>query len=152
MPELFASYNADCARAVNTDFLLKRMRSTFISYGAPDADFAVQIRNRLRHSGVDVYIFAVDAIPGERLSDLMYQAVNKYDRIIVICTEASLQRAGVRNEIREAFACERETAVPVTSSRSREMTTCSILMKRSLVAFEIGWRQTFARKEMTKAD
>lgn len=107
MHELFALFNADCARALSRDFsLARRMRSTFISYGATDAEFAINLRSRLQRNGVDVYIFAVDAIPGERLSDLMFCGINRYDRIIVVCSESSLKRSGVRNEIVETFARE----------------------------------------------
>lgn len=107
MHELFAIFNTDCARALTNDFsLVKRMRSTFISYGAADTKFAIELRSRLHRSGVDVYVFAVDALPGERLSDLMFRGINQYDRIIVVCSESSLGRSGVRNEIVEAFARE----------------------------------------------
>lgn len=106
VPNIVAQYMIDAARAVDPDMLFKMMRSTFISYGAPDRDFARALRDLLEKNGVRTFFFERDAVPGERIHQTMYQGVNKYDRVILICSEASLQRSGVRNEIEETFARE----------------------------------------------
>jgi hypothetical protein len=82
------------------------MRSTFLSYGGSDSEFALKLRDDLQRNGVETFFFASDAIPGERLHDVMRRGVNKYDRIVVICSEDALRRPGVRNEIQESFARE----------------------------------------------
>ena len=105
-PQLLAHYTADCARALDHDILVKLMRSTFISYGGPDLEFARELQQALELNGVQTFLFARDAIPGERLHRTMYEGVNKYDRVVLICSEASLNRRGVRNEIEETLARE----------------------------------------------
>ena len=102
MPEVFAIYSVSCAKAIDPDRLFKLMRSTFITYGASDVQFAIRLRDDLRRNGVETFFFSQDAVPGERLHDVMRRGINKYDRIVVICSAASLSRAGVRNEIQEA--------------------------------------------------
>jgi uncharacterized protein YjbI with pentapeptide repeats len=102
MPEVFAIYIVSCAKALDPDRIFRLMRSTFISYGAPDAEFALKLRNDLRRNGVDTFFFASDAVPGERLHDVMRRGVNRYDRVIVICSRGSLKRPAVLNEVNEA--------------------------------------------------
>ena len=106
MPDIVAYYLVDAARAVDPDMLYKVMRSTFISYGAPDREFAAALREALEQNGVRTFFFDKDAIPGERLHRVMHEGVNKYDRVILICSEASLVRPGVKNEIEETLARE----------------------------------------------
>jgi sugar/nucleoside kinase (ribokinase family) len=106
MPELFVNYSVDCARARDPLFLRNLMRSTFICYGAPDAVFARLLRDRLHRNGVDTFFLETDAVPGTKLHHLMRDEVNNHDRVIVICSQASLERAGVRNEIEETLARE----------------------------------------------
>ncbi len=106
MPELFVEYSVSCARALDPDSLFKLMRSTFISYGGPDSSFAEQLSDDLHRNGVTTFFFNRDAVPGRKLHHTMRDGIKKYDRIIVICSAASLDRAGVRFEIDEAL--ERE--------------------------------------------
>jgi uncharacterized protein YjbI with pentapeptide repeats len=106
MPDIMSQYLVVSARAVDPEMLFKLMRSTFISYGAPDREFAKELRDQLERHGVTTYFFDSDAIPGERLHRLMYDGINKYDRVILICSEAALARPGVRSEIEETFARE----------------------------------------------
>ncbi|PYQ26888.1 MAG: hypothetical protein DMF56_22170 [Acidobacteria bacterium] len=106
MPDIIVHYLIDAARAVDPDMLFKMMRSTFISYGTPDREFAAALREILEQNGVRTFFFEKDAVPGERLHRVMHEGVNKYDRVILICSEASLIRPGVKNEIEETLARE----------------------------------------------
>lgn len=106
IPEVMATYAVDSARAVDPLLLFKLMRSTFISYGGPDSEFARTLRDALHANGVRTFFFATDAVPGERLHKVMDSGVNDFDRVILICSEASLARPGVRNEIEETLARE----------------------------------------------
>lgn len=80
--------------------------STFISYGAPDESFARRVRDDLHRRGVRTFLFAIDAVPGQPLYRVMREGINTYDHVIVVCSEASLTRNGVRNEIEEALRRE----------------------------------------------
>lgn len=106
MPEIMATYALEAARTVDPLTLFRLMRSTFISYGGPDARFARALRDRLHENGVRTFFFEDDAMPGERLHRVMRRGVNEHDRVILVCSKASLNRPGVRNELEETLARE----------------------------------------------
>jgi hypothetical protein len=80
--------------------------SAFISYGGPDEAFAAAIRDLLMHNDIKTFLFRDDAVAGERLHVMMWRGVNEFDVIVLVCSEASLIRSGVRNEIQETLARE----------------------------------------------
>ncbi len=106
MPEVFIEYNISCAQALTATERRLMLQSTFISYGSPDQECAEELRNALRGQGVFTFLFTSDAVPGQRLSRVMHEGVNEYDRVILICSKASLDRPGVLNEITETLARE----------------------------------------------
>ncbi len=55
---------------------------------------------------MDTFFFPVHAMVGERLHRVMRVGVNDYDRVILICSQESLGRSGVLNEIEEALTRE----------------------------------------------
>lgn len=81
-------------------------KTLFISYGAPDAQAATKINTRLKALGITTWYFPVNAKPGEKLHRVMHEGVNKYDHVLLICSQNSLSRPGVLNEIERAL--ERE--------------------------------------------
>lgn len=82
------------------------MLSVFISYGAPDEAFARRLYNALHESGVGTFFFPESAVPGDKMHRMMRVGVNKHDRVILVCSDASLRRNGVLNEIEEVLAKE----------------------------------------------
>lgn len=95
------------------------LQSTFISYGGPDTAFAQQLNDALLKNGVTTFFFAKDAVPGKKLHRLMREGVNQHDRVILICSRASLDRPGVLNEIAESLQREardgaKEYLIPIT--------------------------------------
>jgi len=106
MPDLVVQYVVDCAEALDGNILRQLMQSTFISYGSPDEAFARALYAALRRNGVTTFFFAEHAIPGEKLHRIMRRGVNEYDRVILVCSRASLDRKGVLNEIEETIARE----------------------------------------------
>jgi uncharacterized protein YjbI with pentapeptide repeats len=105
MLEIFAEYMIDCAKSVSWS-AFQMMRSSFISYGAPDEAFAKKINDALCRNGVATFLFSEHAKPGEKLHRMMRRAVNAHDRVVLICSKASLIRKGVMNEIEETLARE----------------------------------------------
>jgi hypothetical protein len=85
---------------------MSQFQSVFISYGGPDTAFAERLHKALRRRGINAFIFSKDAVPGQRLHRLMRQGINEYDRVVLVCSRNSLDRAGVLNEIEETL--ERE--------------------------------------------
>jgi hypothetical protein len=80
--------------------------SVFISYGTPDQKFAEKLNNDLTKHNVETFLFTENALPGEKLHRVMRKGINKYDRVILICSESSLNRSGVINEIEETLQRE----------------------------------------------
>lgn len=84
----------------------REFKSVFISFGEPDEGFAQKLQRSLEAEGVDTYFFPLDATPGDKLHRVIRSGVNDYDRVVLICSRASLDRPGVLNEIEEALARE----------------------------------------------
>jgi len=93
--------------------------SVFISYGGEDEVLASKLNKSLNKKGINTWFFPDDALPGEKLHRAMHNGVNKYNRVLLICSENSLKRPGVLNEIekvleREARDGGAEILIPVT--------------------------------------
>ena len=101
VPWIFVEYMVDCAKAEKTDDVGTLMQSTFISYGQPDDAFARQPYDSLTSRRITVFYFPESARWGERLSNEARTQLNSHDRVIPICSEHSLNRPGVLNEIQE---------------------------------------------------
>ncbi|MEM8783701.1 MAG: toll/interleukin-1 receptor domain-containing protein [Planctomycetota bacterium] len=80
--------------------------SCFISYGSPDEKFASKLFASLQKRGIRAFFFPEHATPGKKLHRVMRSGVNEYDRIILICSEASLNRPGLLNELTETLQRE----------------------------------------------
>ena len=105
MPEVFVEYMVDCALSLKTE-VFKMLQSTFISYGAPDEAFARKLYEALHRNGVTTFFFPEHAVPGDKLHRVMRAKVNELDRIVLVCSAASLVRSGVLNEIEETLTRE----------------------------------------------
>jgi len=106
MPDVFVEYMVDCARSLEPNMVFSLLQSTFVSYGGPDEAFARKLNEALERQGVRTFFFRDHAPPGERLHRVMRKGVNEHDRTILICSEASLQRPGLLNELEETLARE----------------------------------------------
>lgn len=92
--------------------------TVFIAYGGEDEILATKLNESLKKKGINTWFFPEDALPGEKLHRAMHNGVNKYNRVIIICSESSLKRSGVLNEIekvleREAREGGAEILIPV---------------------------------------
>lgn len=106
MPNSIAEWMIGVDQAFERQHRIQTMQSTFISYGAPDEKFAINLRDELNKNGVTTFLFRDDAVPGQKLHHMMRDGVNNFDRVILICSEASLDRPGVLNEIEETLQRE----------------------------------------------
>ena len=80
--------------------------SVFISYGGPDEKLAKTFYNKLQEHGVPVFFFSENAPIGKKLHHVMRDGIAKHDRVLLLCSERSLTRPGVLNEIEEALQRE----------------------------------------------
>lgn len=106
MPASLADLSIEAVKSLDPTDISTMMQSTFISYGQPDEKFAIALRNELQRNGVTTFLFCDNAVPGQKLHRMMREGVNEYDRVILICSEASLDRVGVLNEIEETLQRE----------------------------------------------
>jgi hypothetical protein len=81
-------------------------QTVYVAYGGPDAAFARNLRDALASHGLVTFFFPDNATPGRRLHRVMRRGVQEYDRVILICSESSLSRFGVLNEIEETLQRE----------------------------------------------
>jgi len=105
-PELYAERMVYAAKELDPARASSLLLSTFISYGGPDELFAQRLNEALKRRGVTTFFFKDDAPPGERLHRVMRKGVNEHDRTILVCSESSLQRPGLLNELEETLARE----------------------------------------------
>lgn len=82
--------------------------SVFLSYGGPDEVFARLLWSELSNRNVEVFFFPESSIPGKKLHRTMSEGVYDYDRVVLVCSEASLNRRGVLNEIELLLTKEAE--------------------------------------------
>jgi len=81
--------------------------SCFISYSHSDKVFAVRLERQLQQSGIRCWRDEKDMRPGERILDAVDRAVRTHDRILLCCSEASLNSWWVKDELRKALERER---------------------------------------------
>lgn len=78
----------------------------FISYGGTDEQAADKINTYLKKHGIKTWFFPEDALPGEKLHRMMHDGINKHERVLCICSEQSLKRPGVLNELERVLEKE----------------------------------------------
>jgi uncharacterized SAM-dependent methyltransferase len=100
----------------------KHWESAFISYGTPDQPFAEKLNKALIERGIKTFFFPLDNIPGEKAHQFMHQGVNEFDHTILVCSQQSLERLPVLNELDLVLARESREGgsnrlIPVTLDR-----------------------------------
>jgi len=80
--------------------------TVFISYGGPDEEFARRINRILIDASIKTFFFPDSAKPGEKLHRVMRDNINSFDKTLFICSEGSLNRPGVLNELEETLQRE----------------------------------------------
>jgi len=93
--------------------------SLFISYGDPDEIYVSFINNHLVGEGIQTWFFPTDSLPGQKLHRVMFEGVNNHTRVLLVCSESSLCRSGVLNEVervleREAREGGTDILLPIT--------------------------------------
>jgi hypothetical protein len=93
--------------------------SAFISYGGEDEAVAARINDGLKSHGISTWFFKDDASPGQKLHRVMSEGTTAYGRVLLICSESSLNRPGLLNELervleREAREGGSDILIPIT--------------------------------------
>lgn len=87
----------------------KTFFSCFISYARADYNFADYLRRRLLKRNISCWQDTHDMRGGGYWRGQIYDAIDKHDKLILVCSRASLTRPAVVEEILEAINRERRT-------------------------------------------
>ena len=81
--------------------------SSFISYSHSERGFARRLHDQLQARGIRCWLDEHDLKPGDRILDVVNDAIRLHDKILLCCSEASLESWWVKDEIRKAQERER---------------------------------------------
>lgn len=95
-----------------------RLYTCFISYASPDQAFADRLYADLQEKGVRCWLYTKDAMIGRHVWENIDQAIHVYDKLIVICSEASLNSPAVLREIERAL--EKEDSIRKENWREQQ--------------------------------
>jgi len=87
---------------------------SFVCYGEPDKAFAEGLVKDLKAKGAPCWIYSLDSTPGERTWGEITQRRREAEKMIVLCSAASLIRDGVKKEIEEQIDEEPDKMIPIS--------------------------------------
>lgn len=82
--------------------------SAFISYNQTDEEFARRLHDRLQGAGIRCWLDKKKMRPGDPIERSIYDGIRTYDKILLCCSENSLQSWWVENEIEKTLEVERQ--------------------------------------------
>jgi hypothetical protein len=91
----------------------RQFRSCFVSYSDRDRVFAARLVRRLRSNGVRVWFAPEDLQPGQKINEEVGKAIETFDRVILVLSEASMKSRWVQSEVRRAIQRESEEGARV---------------------------------------
>ncbi len=81
--------------------------SAFISYSHEDKHFTRRLHDQLQARAIRCWLDEHDLKPGDRILDVVDEAIRLHDKILLCCSESSLESWWVKDEIRKAQERER---------------------------------------------
>lgn len=85
--------------------------SVFISYSSIDEAFATKLFEALKESGVRVWFAPHDIKPGQKIHRQIHHAIEEYDKLLLVLSEASMKSDWVGTELYKARHRERQQDV-----------------------------------------
>ncbi len=82
--------------------------SCFISYSHSDKAFARRLHDSLQGRGIRCWLDEHALVPGDRIMRAVNKAIRVNDKLLLCCSEASLQSSWVEDEIAAAIKKERD--------------------------------------------
>ena len=91
-----------------------RYYSCFICYGQHDVEFAGKLREDLRTSDVQCWLWDKDKTIGQRTQHEIEQKLDQHEKMVVLCSVHSLLADGVRSELYRQWAKDPNKLIPVS--------------------------------------
>lgn len=126
--------------------------SCFISYSHADQDFARRIHYELRQRGIQCWMDDDQVLPGDDIYDAVDNGIRLWDKVLLCCSENSLNSPWVDRELDKAFQKEEQLwrergfkvliIIPLNLDGSlftRSSAKASLLKSR-LAADFVGWQ------------
>ncbi len=113
----------------------------FISYSRADSEFALELAEKLRASGAEIWIDQLDISPGQRWDRAIGEALETSDLLLVILSQAAVDSDNVMDEVAYALE-EKKRIVPVLHRN------CKIpyrLRRVHRIDFTVGFDKGFAQ-------
>jgi hypothetical protein len=85
-----------------------RFYSCFISYSTKDEKFARKLHDRMVQEGVLAWFAPKSIRGGEKIYDQIDQAIQTYEKLILVLSQDSMRSDWVMTELRKAFRLERK--------------------------------------------
>lgn len=82
--------------------------SCFISYSHEDKEFARQMHDRLQRNGIRCWLDERELVPGDNIYTKVDNGIRRWDKILLCCSEASLNSWWVARELDTAIERERQ--------------------------------------------
>lgn len=82
--------------------------SVFISYSTSDEIFCKKLFNTLKEHGVQVWFAPHSMKPGEKIHNQIYEAIGKYDKLLLVLSDNSMNSEWVKTELYNARQLEVE--------------------------------------------
>lgn len=83
--------------------------SVFISYSHADKEFAGRLHQKLEGHGIRCWLDEKNMIAGERILDAVGKAITSHERILLCCSQSSLESWWVQDEVRKVMEIERQS-------------------------------------------
>jgi hypothetical protein len=97
----------DIARSIRAGPAIQ-WHSCFISYSTKDDVFARRLHSRMREANMRVWFAPEDLKGGKKLHEQLFEAIQIYDRLLIVLSEHSIQSEWVMTEIRKARETEKK--------------------------------------------
>lgn len=91
--------------------------SAFVSYGQPDRQLAMWLRTQLEQHGIRCWMYEMGATPGRRTWAEIIEQRREADRVLVLCSAASLNRDGVLKEVEGQVDEDPDRIIPFSLDR-----------------------------------
>ena len=83
-----------------------KYHSVFISYSSKDKDFARRLYDALQARGIRCWLDEHQILPGDRIRDAIDRGIKLWDKVVLCCSESSLESWWVEEEIERALKKE----------------------------------------------